>query len=216
MIKKIGFRLLQIMIILILLAVTVFFVLRYLVTMTPAHQIYFNGHIITLDAENTVVQAISVRNGKIEKVGTNQQILQLKTSSSELIDLHQKTMIPGFIDAHSHFPSSGLVTLSADLQPPPVGSIRSIPQLLQQVEQQTKRTAEGRWVLGFGYDDSSLLERRHPTAQELDQISISRPIYLWHSSGHMGIANSAALKLLDINEETPDPDGGVESSRCNF
>ncbi|PVZ69638.1 amidohydrolase [Pelagibaculum spongiae] len=209
MIKKLGYRLLQAVIALIVLAGIIFFSLRFLAESTPSHQIYFNGNILTLDQNNTSAQAVSVRDGKIEQVGNDQKILQLKTSASQLIDLQQKTMLPGFIDAHSHFPASGLVSFSADLSPPPIGPIRSISQLLQQVEKQAQKTEKGRWVLGFGYDDSSLLEQRHPTLQELDQISISQPIYLWHSSGHMGVANSAALELLNIDSSSPNPMGGI-------
>lgn len=183
----------------IILTVTVFFLclsaaLLTGITATPEHRIFINGTVLTMDENNSVAQAISVRDGVIEAVGSNRTIRQLITPDSQVTDLQGKTLIPGFIDAHSHFPVSGLDAISADLSPPPTGKIQTIAQLLQQIRQKAAATSPGEWILGFGYDGSSLMEQRHPTRLELDQIAPEHPVYLWHSSGHMGVANSVALK----------------------
>lgn len=196
------------------LSITVFFLLLSAalltgITATPEHRIFINGTVLTMDEKNSVAQAISVRDGVIEAVGSDRMIRQMIKANSQVTDLQGKTLIPGFIDAHSHFPVSGLNAISADLSPPPTGKIQTIGQLLQRILQKAETTPPGEWVLGFGYDDSSLMEQRHPTRLELDQIAPDHPVYLWHSSGHMGVANSVALKKIGIDETTPNHPGGV-------
>lgn len=179
------------------------------IAVKPEHRIFINGSVLTMDADSSIAQAVSVRNGVIEAVGNNLTILELIEPGSQVTDLKGKTLIPGFIDAHSHFPVSGLNAISADLSPPPTGKTETIDQLLLLIRQKAETTPLGEWVLGFGYDDSSLEEQRHPTRLELDQIAPEHPVYLWHSSGHMGVVNSVALDKIGIDETTPNPPGGV-------
>ncbi|BBB31205.1 amidohydrolase [Neptunomonas japonica JAMM 1380] len=182
---------------------------------TPGHRVFINGNIITVDDNNSIVEAISIRDGKIEAIDSNKNIRKLIQKGTQVTDLKGKTLLPGFIDAHSHFPSSGLTAISADLSPPPTGRTSSIALLLDSMRLQAAMTPPGKWLLGFGYDDSSLTEKRHPTRQELDSISSEHPIYLWHSSGHMGIANSLALEKVGITEKTLSPSGGVIGRDAN-
>lgn len=142
------------------------------ITTTPEHRVFINGTVLTMDAKNSVAQAVSVRNGVIEAVGSDRTIRQMIEAGSQITDLQGKTLIPGFIDAHSHFPVSGLNAISADLSPPPTGRIQTIAQLLLQIRQKAKATPSGEWILGFGYDDSSLMEQRHPTRLELDRVAL--------------------------------------------
>lgn len=176
---------------------------------TTGHRVFINGNIITVDKNNSIVEAISIRDGKIEALGSSDHIRNLIQKDTHVTDLQGKTLLPGFIDAHSHFPGSGLTAISADLSSPPTGKTANINQLLESMRSQVKVTLPGKWLLGFGYDDSSLAEKRHPTRLELDSISSKHPIYLWHSSGHMGVANSLALQKIGITENTPSPTGGV-------
>ncbi|SFG84497.1 amidohydrolase [Neptunomonas qingdaonensis] len=178
-------------------------------TSPPAHRVFINANIITADAENQIAEAVSIRGEIIEAVGNNQQISRLISADTQITDLQGKTLLPGFIDAHSHFPTSGLTAISADISPPPMGNVDNITQLLARLRQQADITPAGKWVVGFGYDDSSLEEQRHPTRQELDSISNQHPIYLWHSSGHMGIANSMALDKVGIRQNSTAPVGGI-------
>ncbi len=191
------------------IAVVVIVVALYFGRVELGHRVFINGNIITVDADNTVVEALSIRDGKIEAVGSSVSISELIRSDTRVTDLAGKTLLPGFIDAHSHFPVSGLTAVSADVSPPPVGDIADIAQLLARMREQALITPRGQWLLGFGYDDSSLAERRHPNKQELDSISEEHPIYLWHSSGHMGVANSFALQKIGITESSQSPAGGV-------
>lgn len=193
-----------------LLALAAIAVAAYLL-LAPAthpHRIYHNGTVLTLDADNTVAEAIAIRDGRVEAVGKNADVTRWRSPDTELVDLGGKTLMPGFIDAHSHFPVSGLFAVTADLRPPPIGNVDSIPKLLDAIQRYD--TASDRdWVIGFGYDDSFLDEQRHPTRAELDAAVPDKPVYLWHSSGHMGVANSTALAELGIDDRTPNPLGGI-------
>ncbi len=180
---------------------------------TPDHQVFINGIVLTMDADNTVASALATRGDRIEAVGSTEDIMALVDEKTRVIDLHGKTLLPGFIDAHGHFPGSGMREIAADLNSPPIGTITGIPQLLAAMKAQAAATPDGDWVSGFGYDDTLLAEKRHPTRAELDQVSTTQPVTISHVSGHMMVANSVALALADIDADTPDPAGGVIGRR---
>ncbi len=170
------------------------------------HVILFNANIITMDAAGTTASAVSLRNGVIELLGSDEQIKSTATWYTSLRDMRGKTILPGFVDAHSHFPSSGVTEVTLDLSSPPLGTIQNLDQLYAAVETAVNGLDPGRWLIGFNYDQASLQEGRHPNRAELDRISRHHPVYLYHSSGHMGVANTQALQQLEI------PDAGLNSS----
>ncbi len=175
----------------------------------PAHQVFINGTILTMDATNTVVQALSTRGTRIDAVGTTEQIMSLVGAGTQVVDLRGRTMLPGFVDAHGHFPGSGMRVVAADLNSPPIGNKKTMADVLAALKEQAAKTAPGDWVSGFGYDDTLLAERRHPTRAELDQVSTEHPVVAMHISGHFLVANSPALASVGIGASTPDPEGGV-------
>ena len=175
----------------------------------PAHQVFINGDIVTMDADNRIVEAISVREDRIEALGTADEIMALVDDSTEVVDLRGRTLLPGFIDAHGHFPYSGFSVLAASLYSPPVGEIETMAQLQAELGHWVEQTEPGEWVMGMGYDDTLLAEKRHPTREELDAVSTDHPIAIGHVSGHLMAVNSAALAALGINADTPDPEGGI-------
>jgi predicted amidohydrolase YtcJ/uncharacterized membrane protein YdjX (TVP38/TMEM64 family) len=178
------------------------------------HRVFINTKVLTVNQNNDIAEAVSIRNGIIEAVGSNESIQALIDDDTLVSDLTGNTLIPGFIDAHSHFPSSGLTAaglsvVTVDLRPPPVGKIRSIDDILLALSGELDQADTDNWVIGLGYDDSLLVEQRHPTRLELDQLSSEIPIYLWHGSGHMGVANSAGLAKLNLDEASTATAGGV-------
>ena len=175
----------------------------------PDHQVFINGNVLTLDDENRVVEAISVRDNLIEALGSSDEIKAMATPDTIVVDLAGKTLMPGFIDAHGHFPGSGATALAANLFSPPLGPVKNIADLLQAMKQQLPNPGPGVWVQGLGYDDSLLAENRHPTRAELDQVSTEYPLVASHISGHMVVANSRALELVGIDANSVDPVGGV-------
>ena len=175
----------------------------------PAHQVFINGTLLTMDADNRVVDAIAVRGDRIEAVGSTDEIMALVEDDTLVTDLRGRTMLPGFIDAHGHFPYSGMRVLGADLNSPPVGQLTTMEEVLAALAGQAAITPAGDWVFGFNYDDTLLAEKRHPTRAELDAVSTEHPVVASHVSGHMMVANSLALEAIGVNAETPDPEGGV-------
>lgn len=173
----------------------------------PAHQVFFNGTVLTMDSDNQIAEAVSVRDGRIERVGSSEDILATVGDDTELVDLRGRALLPGFVDAHGHFPGSGQVVFAADLQSPPIGTVQNMDDLVARLRDHAERRPDG-WITGFGYDDTLLAEGRHPTREDLDKVSAERPIAISHISGHLVAVNSAALAELNISALTPDPDGG--------
>jgi predicted amidohydrolase YtcJ len=175
----------------------------------PEHQLFINGSVLTMDVDNRVVEALATRGDRIEAVGSTEEIMALAGEGTEVIDLRGRALLPGFIDAHGHFPGSGLKVVAADLNSPPIGTLTSMDEVLVAMAQQAEKTPAGQWVSGFGYDDTLLEEQRHPTRAELDAVSSEHPVVAMHISGHMVVANSLALAEVGIVADTPDPEGGV-------
>jgi predicted amidohydrolase YtcJ len=173
----------------------------------PADRILINGNILTVDANDTVVEAVAIRDGRIVAVGDNADILMLAGPNTDRIDLHGQTATPGLLDSHVHFSYGGVLKLTQiDLSFPIVKSVDDVVKL---VAKRHAAAAPGDWVLGRGWDEGKLSERRYVLASDLDPVSGDRPTWLSHTMGHYGVANSAALKLAGIDRDTPDPPGGV-------
>ena len=173
----------------------------------PSHQVFIGGEVLTMDPDSKIAEAVSVRDGVIDQVGSTVEILALVTEDTDVVDLSGRTLVPGFVDAHGHFPGSGQTAFTVDLNSPPIGDTESIPELLDKLRAFGEKRTDG-WLIGSNYDDTLLAEKRHPTRNDLDLVSATRPIAVVHVSGHLMVVNSAALAELHIDETTPDPEGG--------
>lgn len=175
-----------------------------------AETVYMGGEIITMDESNPQAQAVAVKGDEIVAVGSSEEVQRLVGPMTRTVDLRGLTMLPGFIDAHSHFPGSGMSKLfQANLSAPPVGQVESIADLIAELKTKVDDPAFGEWVVGRGYDQTLLAEGRHPTKEDLDKVSETRPVWVGHTSGHMGVANTKALELAGITSDTDDPLGGT-------
>ncbi len=175
--------------------------------------IYHNAKIITINDRQPNAEAVAVKDGKILAVGTKEEVLKTKNSSTKLIDVQGKIMLPGFVDAHGHVMGGGLQSLSANLLSPPDGEVKDIASLQQTLRNWMSENEAAvkkiKLIMGFGYDNAQLKELRHPTREDLDQVSKEIPIVVIHQSGHIASFNSKALTLGEITASTPDPVGGV-------
>lgn len=172
--------------------------------------VYYNGNIITMEGDKPqMVEALVTQAGKIAYVGSLDNA-QSKYSNAAQVDLKNQTLLPGFIDPHSHFGMVSNTVGQANLNPPPVGKIDSIDKMLQVLKAYKKdnNIADGEWIFGWGYDETQLAEDRHPTKDEIDSVLPNNPVYLQHTSGHMGVANSEALAEMDITADSKAPEGG--------
>jgi predicted amidohydrolase YtcJ len=172
-----------------------------------ADRILVNGTVLTVDSQDSVAEAVAIRGGRIVAVGTTAAIEALAGPDADRIDLHGLTATPGLLDAHLHLSSGGLLRLTqADLSFP---KIKSIDDVSAVVTERRTAAAEGEWLLGRGWDEGKLAERRYILASDLDPVSEGHPAWLTHTMGHYGTANSMALRLAGIDRDTPDPPGGV-------
>jgi predicted amidohydrolase YtcJ len=176
-----------------------------------ADRVLVNGRIITVDDRDSIAEAVAIRDGKIVAVGTNREIEALAGPGTDRIDLHGLTATPGLLDAHCHFASGGVDRLFVvDLGYP---EVKSIADAVAKVGGQAARTNAGTWIRGRGWDEGKLAERRYIYASDLDAVSPDHPVWLTHTTGHYGAANSLALKLAGITKDTPDPPGGTIDRR---
>jgi len=178
-----------------------------------ADTIYSGGPILTIDDAQPVAEAVAVRDGRILAVGDAASVFAYRGSSTEIFDLAGRTMIPGFVDSHGHVVMGGLQALSANLLAPPDGDVTDIASLNATLstwaEENSQTVRQVNMIIGFGYDNAQLAELRHPTRQDLDEVSAEIPIMIVHQSGHLGVANSAALALAGIDASSEAPPGGV-------
>jgi len=177
--------------------------------------IFIGDHIITVDAASVGVTAVAVAGQKIVATGPAKEVLKLKNSSTRVIELGDNALVPGFIDAHGHMTIVAKLTEMIDLASPPVGRVENINDIVALVKSKIdkQQLAPGTWVLGFGYDDSLLEEKRHPNRDDLDRASLDHPVMLTHVSGHLATVNSAALQQQNIDQNTGNPPGGVVRRR---
>ena len=175
-----------------------------------ADVIYTGGDIVTINDSQPTAEALAVEDGKIIAVGTKPDVLKHKGNTTEMVDLGGKTLMPGFFDAHSHLLQLTMWAISADLYPPPMGTIDSMEKLKAALldYKAEKKLKPGQWIIGLNYDDTLLSEKRHPTRDDLDQVTTENPIFILHISGHLASANSKALEIAGITAETEDPVGG--------
>lgn len=175
--------------------------------------VFTGGPILTMEDGAPTAEALAVRDGVIVAVGSLDAARAAAGRNAGTVNLEGRTLLPGFFDPHGHVSMVGLQARYANLLPAPDGQGDDIPALQRitrdwmNAHEQLVRDTQ--LVIGFGYDDSQLKEHRHPTRTELDAISDSVPILFLHQSGHLGVANSAALKTAEISASTPNPDGGA-------
>lgn len=166
---------------------------------------YTNGTILTMEDHALYAEAVCVEHGRIKAVGTARDVLKLQEDGDEVIDLNGAVLMPGFIDAHSHFVGAANAMTQCDLSL--CKDFTEIVELMRDFKEK-RNLQEGAWIIGCNYDQNFLAEGRHPDKTVLDQISSEHPVLLIHASSHMGVTNSRGLELQGITEETEDCPGG--------
>jgi predicted amidohydrolase YtcJ len=150
--------------------------------------------------------SVLVRAGRIAAIGDDKAILAERRGDEEVVDLRRGVVMPGFIDAHIHAFDCALGSLNLSLLPP---AVDSLAEMKRRLAERARSAAPGSWVLGEGYDDMRMVERRHPSRSDLDEAASDRPILVQRVCGHMSVANSMALHIAGIGPDTADPTGGT-------
>ena len=177
----------------------------------PADLVLTNGKVITVDAADSIAQAIAVSGGRIVAVGTNDEIRRHIGAATQLIDLAGRTATPGLIDTHVHFTEVDAL-YSVDLG---VVDVKNMDDVLKRVAAAVANRKPGDWVRGAGWDEGKLAERRYILAADLDKVAPNNPVWLEHTTGHYGVANSYALKMAEVRKETKDPPAGTIDRDAN-
>ena len=172
-----------------------------------ASTLVINANVITVDKDRASAQAFAFENGRFTAVGSNEQILRLKTPSTMVIDLKGMTVTPGFNDAHLHpqaiFDENSpyyRVWLGGD-------RVRTMDELVAALQRKASITPPGKLISGYGYND--VLLGRHPNRHDLDKVSTTQPVVITHGSGHITAVNSFVLSEAGITKDTADPPGGA-------
>jgi predicted amidohydrolase YtcJ len=168
-----------------------------------AEIVLWNGDIVTMDGGQPGAQAVAIAGDRLLAVGSNDDVLNLVSPRTRKIDLGGKTVVPGFIDAHTHPAYSGyrhLKQVDCDL--------RSIVAIQGALRERAARTPPGTWIVGFKYDDTKTSEGRRLTRDDLDGVSREHPVFVEHRGGHTAYLNSSAFQKAGVSEQTADPAGG--------
>ncbi|WJE54482.1 amidohydrolase [Bacillus cereus] len=164
--------------------------------------IFINGEVITVNRANDVEEAIAIKGNRIIALGTNEDMKPYITENTKVIDLQEKSLLPGFIDSHLHI-LHGTNKLGVDCKEP---HIKSIKDLIEALKVKKLETPKGQWIRASGFNEMAVLEGRYPTIGELDEVSKEHPIYVSRACNHICVVNSKALEIAGIDESTSNLD----------
>lgn len=183
------------------------FLISLTVTAQPkpvADLIVTNAKVWTVDDAHPQAQAVAVLGDRIIAVGTSSEIDALRGPYTKIIDAGGKLLMPGFNDAHVHF-----VGASMDMESLHLKDASSVDEFVHRIREQVNKTPKGQWVLGGGWDETKWTPPNLPTKELIDSFTPDTPVFVNRYDGHMGLANSVALRLAGITAQTPDPPGGA-------
>jgi predicted amidohydrolase YtcJ len=160
-----------------------------------------NGKIITVDEEDSVAESLAVKYGRIAWVGPDEGVESFIGEETEIVDLGGRCLTPGLITTHEHFLRYGLNALfGIDLWYP---NVKSIAAIVEAVREKASDIPKGDWILGYGWDENLIAEKRYPNRWDLDQAAPDNPVYLGRVY-QMVAANSLALEIAGVTKDTPD------------
>lgn len=167
---------------------------------------FINGEVITVDANDYVVDSVAVKGNRIIATGSYKEIESTISENTKIVDLEGKAILPGFIDAHAHLTIYGTNLLGVNCKEP---QIQSLQDLFDTLRKKCEETPKGQWVRASGFNELKLAEKRYPTIEELDAISKDHPIIVIRTCNHYSIVNNKALEIANITDETANPTGGI-------
>ena len=170
-----------------------------------AKRMYYGGTVLTME-DILYAQALLVEDGVIRAVGSEAEVRAAAGRDCEMVDLKGHTLMPAFIDAHSHFSGCANALLQV-----PLGEAVSFDEIEERIAAfiRDNHISKGQWVAAQGFDHNVLREKRPPRREVLDRAAPDNPVIMAHQSGHTGVLNTLALERLGITPDTPVPEGGM-------
>jgi predicted amidohydrolase YtcJ len=162
-----------------------------------------DGNVLTMNPHQPHAKAIAIKNDRIVKIGTKEEMTLCIGKNTKVISLRGRTVVPGLIDTHAHVADFGRMT-RIDLR-----DLKSAEEMKSRIKEGVHEAPEKKWILGHGWDQTSFKEKRYPNLSDLDEASPKNPIVLYHKSERTCILNSKALELAGITKETKSPLGGI-------
>jgi predicted amidohydrolase YtcJ len=169
-----------------------------------ADLVIINAKVWTVDTAHPTAQAVAVLGERIVSVGSNADIESWRGASTHVIDAAGKLLLPGFNDAHVHFVNGG-----SQLDAVQLNDAASAEEFARRIGERAKKTPKGEWIRGGDWDETKWSPPKLPTKELIDPVAGDIPVFVSRYDGHMGLANSVALRLAGITAQTPDPPGGV-------
>jgi predicted amidohydrolase YtcJ len=157
-----------------------------------------NANVITMEKEGHRTNIVAIKGNRILFTGSRESINSFLANDTKIVDCHNKTVIPGFIDAHCHIFSLLRKLVGLDFS---LSNIKSISDIQTIISEQTKILPPGSWIEGTGYNEFYLKEKRHPTRWDLDEAAPNNPVVIAHRSLHSCVLNSLALNIAGFNKD---------------
>ena len=173
----------------------------------PADMVFYHGTVLTVDKNMTEAQAVALKEGKIIAVGTEKEVLEYKGSNTKIVDLQGMTLMPGFVETHSH-PVLKMVVENFTVDIRPVFYTDGA-QVMEVIKNTIANAKPGEYLVFFGWDPLLQKGLKNPTIQELDALAPHNPLFIWGNSVHVAFANTKAFELAGINKNTPNPGGSA-------
>jgi hypothetical protein len=176
-----------------------------------ADRIWTGGTILTMNDKAMRAEALAEKGGRVVAVGTRADVMKHKGAATKVVDLKGRTMLPGFIDAHSHYFSSLTVANQCNLYAPPAGPGKDVASIVATIRRfaADKKIAKGEVIQCYGYDENVMPNGRHLNRDDLDRAFPDNPVLAGHVSMHGAVLNSAAMKKWNVSAATKTPPGGV-------
>ena len=188
---------------LVILSVILFSLVPAQPQVASADLVFKNGNVYTANDRSPNAQAIAVKADRIVYVGTNAGVEKYVGTSTRVVDLQGKTVLPGFADAHQHLSGVGFREMTLNLE-----GTTSLDDLLVKLKARVDQAKPGEWVTGRGWIETHWAPPVFPTRWDLDKVSPNNPVILGRADGHGAVANSAAFKIAGIDKNTANPFGG--------